>query len=293
MAVDQNIYDLIYEQAERVPGYERYARYRDLVKTSADPFGAISQQEDVYWGIKEVLGTIKTPLATPLRILEIGSGMGYLTYALRQAGHNSIGIDISEDAVATARKSFGDHYRVADLMDLSESLDGTFDVIIATELIEHTTDPIRIIEKAASLLKANGKLVITTPNRDLYAQALVWNTDPPPVHLWWFSKTSFRYIAWKLSLDIGFVDFAKYYGRHATITPRSSKPQTFNASGQVQSSGSWLKSAARATVSKVPSLFRPLAKTLMVALSIGRLREQLYRDSLSLCVVLQVRETKR
>jgi 2-polyprenyl-3-methyl-5-hydroxy-6-metoxy-1,4-benzoquinol methylase len=290
MSVNPAIYDLIYRNAEKVSGYDRYGRYRDLLKLSADPLRDMCEQEDVYWAIRESIRGIAVGRDKPLRILEVGSGFGYLTYALRRAGYDCTGIDISQEAVSMAVRDFGDFYRVADLMALTVAPGEAFDIVVATELIEHIPNPTAILEKAASLLNEGGALLVTTPNRDLYPRKLVWHTDPPPVHLWWFSKTSFRFLAWKLGMSVKFVDFASFYGRNGNSVRGPSKPQTFDAKGDICFKDSPLRTLARNAVAKVPALFRPLAKVLLTSLAVGKIRDRLFRDSLSLCVILERRK---
>lgn len=288
LAVDERIYELIYRNAERIPGYDRYRRYRDLLLRAEDPLAALGEQEDVYWSIGEALRGIARGRGET-KILEIGSGFGYLTYALRRAGYDCSGIDISETAVASARRDFGEHYRAADLFALGGSEAGTCDVVVMTELIEHVPNPLQLLARAAQLLKPGGALVITTPSRDLYASRHVWHTDPPPVHLWWFSRSSLRFAAWKLGMTARFVDFRPFYRRPLGEVRVPSKPPTFDADGQVCFSDSAARSLARKAVARWPGLFRPLARTLLLTLAIGKLRDRLFRDSLSLCVILQDR----
>jgi len=287
MVVDPAIYDLIYRNADKVPGYDRYGRYRELLKSSPDPLGELCRQEDVYWAVREAIGTLAGGERGATRILEIGSGFGYLTYALRRAGYDCTGIDLSTEAVCRATRDFGDHYRSTDLHSMSAEQGGGFDIIVATELIEHVPDPAGLLRKALSLLNAGGALIVTTPNRELYPPRLAWHTDPPPVHLWWFSKTSFRYLGWKLGTSTEFVDFSGFYHRKGAPPRVPSKPQTFDAQGNICFEDSALKMLARRAVAAVPGLYLPLAKLLMTTLAIGRARERLLRDSLSLSVILR------
>ena len=287
MEVDAGVYDLIYEHADKVPGYKRYERYRQHLKKAADPLDYMARQEDVYWSIREVLRQITVPRLGRPRILEIGSGLGYLTYALQRAGYDCHGIDISTQAVAAARRDFGDFYSVMDLMEMhAEGIDG-FDLIIATELIEHVTDPQALLEKAQGLLKHGGRLIMTTPNKDLYSERFVWHTDPPPVHLWWFSKTSMRRMAWDLGMSVGFVDFSGFYGFKKKESLGPTKPQTFDANGKIKFRDTALNTLARALVEKIPGMFKVMAKLFIRAKGVGKMRSVLYRDSLSLCIVMQ------
>lgn len=288
MHMESEIYDLIYRNSERIPGYERYSRYRDLLTTSDNPLGDLCAQEDVYWAVHQAIREMeREDRGRPLKILEVGSGFGYLTYALRRAGYDCTGIDISGEAIKMAVRDFGNFYCLTDLMELTTSPGETFDVIVATELVEHIPNPVEMLRKAASLLSSDGAVLITTPNRDIYPRKLVWHTDPPPVHLWWFSKTSFRFLAWKLGMSLKFVDFSPFYGYRRALARTPSKPQTFDEKGGICFKDSALRTFARRAVAKVPTLFRPLARLLLVSLALRTLKERLFHDSLSLCVVLR------
>lgn len=289
LSVDTSLYERVYQLAERLPGYDRYLRYREQLVASADPLGDLCRQEDVYWGVREALGEIARERSQPLRVLEIGSGFGYLTYALRRAGHDCTGVDVSGTAVAAARAHFGDHYRVADLAQLVAA-NARADVVIATEVIEHLTDPKRFVAQAAELLEPDGALILTTPNRGIYPPQHAWDTDPPPIHLWWFSATSLRWLAWELGLSLSFVDFSGFYGRRRPAPRRiATKPQSLDESGQVIFRDTHTKTLARRALRAAPQLFRLLGSAFLTSLWLRRSRAELFRESLSLCAVLRPR----
>ena len=50
-----------------------------------------------------------------------------------------------------------------DLFD-SPFTDGSFDLVVADNVLEHTTDPRRFLEKLHSLLRADGKLYVIVPS---------------------------------------------------------------------------------------------------------------------------------
>jgi 2-polyprenyl-3-methyl-5-hydroxy-6-metoxy-1,4-benzoquinol methylase len=287
MAVDSSVYDLIYRNAAKVPGYARYDRYRSQLTSGIDALTFLSQQEDIYWSIAQVLRQWDMRPKSTCRILEVGSGLGYLTYALHQAGYDCRGIDLSEQAVMAAKRNFGDLYSVADLMQIALTDEGGYDLLIATELIEHVTTPSAFIQQATRLLKPGGSLILTTPNKEIYSRRYVWHTDPAPIHLWWFSKTSLRYMAWQHNLSTSFVDFSTFYGAREQKNYGATKPQTFDQNGAVIFSDTVFNSFVRACLAQLPTLFRTLAKAYICARALGRMRSERYRDSLSLCVVMQ------
>lgn len=207
------IYDFIYKNGEKVPAYDRYWHYFKQVKHQPNPLAYLAAKEDAYWGIREALQQITAHNPKP-RILEVGCGLGYLTYALSTAGYDVQGLDISSEAIQNARQHFGDFYICDNLFSYVHAHPATYDVIILTEVIEHVNEPIAFIKTIADLLKQGGKAIITTPNRSLIPDDIIWDTELPPVHQWWFSEHSMQYIANQLQLDLHFVSFSKFYHQH-------------------------------------------------------------------------------
>jgi hypothetical protein len=83
-----------------------------------------------------------------------------------------------------------------------------------------------------------GKILLTTPNRTFYGKNIVWETDRPPVHLWWFSEDSMKHIADKLNANVQFTDFTDYYKKRPTFidikTQRNiPKQHIFNKDGEI------------------------------------------------------------
>jgi SAM-dependent methyltransferase len=215
----KHIYENIYRCADKLPGYDRYVKYRDTVKVHKKPLQFLSQSEETYWGVKRVLEQ-DAAAKKSLRIIEIGCGLGYLTYSLVQDGYCAVGLDISQNAIDEASKNFGSYYICADISQYAEQHKGAYDIAILTEVIEHVENPISFL-KSAMLLISNdvhggGKIVLTTPNKTIYAKNIAWETDLPPVHFWWFSEDSMRYIAGKLNAEVQFVDFSDYYKENST-----------------------------------------------------------------------------
>jgi SAM-dependent methyltransferase len=229
------IYDSIYRNSRFVPGYSRYYEYSQKVLKAASPLEFLADSETVYWAIKQRLEFSDSPKDAP--VLEVGSGLGYLTYALNQSGRNVVGLDISETAVQNARKSYGDHFVRAEIGDYSRTNAGRFAFVVATEVIEHIGDVYPFLESGLRLLRPGGELLVTTPNRDASSQNVVWDIEAPPVHLWWFSSQSFAAIAARLSCSLSFVDMSGYHDapkwRYADHSPSVTKLPTLNREGDL------------------------------------------------------------
>jgi len=212
-----DIYNLIYNNGKEVRWYDRYWMYSQAVKEVNNPLNYLAEKEDIYWAIKKTLETTTNKLPKSTNILEIGSGLGYLTYALNQEGYNTVGIDISQEAVRAANQNFGNFYCCEDLEDFVKNNESKFDFIIFTELIEHLSNIFDFFEKVTKLLKEKGRIILTTPNKTFYPASVIWATDLPPVHFWWFSEESLKYIAKEQKLIVSFLDFKDYYSKHKTI----------------------------------------------------------------------------
>jgi SAM-dependent methyltransferase len=212
LVVPDCLYDAIYRHSSQLAGYARYARYAEHCEHAGDGLAYLADQEDVYWAVAEVLAS--HPESKSWRIVEIGSGLGYLTAALNSAGFDVTGLDISTEAVARAKSRFGPHYQWQDVFEPDESFLGTFDFAILLETIEHVPDPKVFLGAVTRLLKPNGSLLVTTPNRDAHPRDARWRTDLPPVHLFWLTESAVTELAAGIGYSAELVDFSEFNAKH-------------------------------------------------------------------------------
>ncbi|XP_061225853.1 ubiquinone biosynthesis O-methyltransferase, mitochondrial isoform X2 [Neopsephotus bourkii] len=115
-------------------------------------------------------------LGSPLsgvKILDVGCGGGLLSEPLGRLGASVTGIDPLEDNIRTAdqHKSFDPvlaqriQYKSSSLEEIVEESMETFDVIVASEVVEHVADLEMFIKCCSQVLKPEGSLFITTVNR--------------------------------------------------------------------------------------------------------------------------------
>lgn len=234
---NDHIYDLIYENAGQIGGYYRYQQFRHNVKTETNPLSYLASQEGVYWTVLKSIRDGK--IRTTDQILEVGCGLGYLTYALRQEGYQATGVDISPEAIAHAEATYGPYYEAENIVGMSERTTARYDVIIMTELIEHLEDPFPFIEHVRRLLTPTGHILITTPNKSyLHKEQHTWQSDLPPVHFWWFSEQATHHIAQKLGMRAELIDFSEYNRQTGNYQIKLNdaviiRRPTFGADGQV------------------------------------------------------------
>lgn len=122
------------------------------------------------------------------RFLDIGFGAGTLLEAARRANWQTSGVEVAESAV--------DHVRSMGFDVFCGTLEGAhypknhFDVVTASEVLEHVADPQVVLHEIARVLRPGGLLWLTTPHgRGLSARmlGLKWSIVSPPEHLQLFS----------------------------------------------------------------------------------------------------------
>lgn len=108
------------------------------------------------------------PLAG-LSVLDIGCGGGLLSEPLTRLGARVTGIDPAPGNVAAARAHAAAvhldiDYRAATVDDLAAGRE-RFDIVIASEVVEHVTDQPAFTAAACGLAKPNGLFLVSTLNR--------------------------------------------------------------------------------------------------------------------------------
>lgn len=138
-------------------------------------------------------------LALQSRVLDIGCGEGSLLWAAQKLGLEPHGCDVAPEACRLARGLVkGATIHEGSFSEL-EYAPGTFDCIVALEILEHLADPHSLLRFCAARLKPSGALLLTTPNRrrffTLVRSALGRphaSTDYPPHHWTRWSGTALR-----------------------------------------------------------------------------------------------------
>ena len=104
-------------------------------------------------------------------VLDAACGDGYGALILAQAGaRHVVAVDRDREAVANARQRAGEDAEVllADLVTLPLE-DASVDVVTCFEAIEHVTDAGAVLEELRRVLRDDGLLLISTPNREVFA----------------------------------------------------------------------------------------------------------------------------
>ena len=121
-------------------------------------------------------------------VLDIGCATGSLLAHLREYGWNVTGVEISPCAGYARDKR---KLNVRDIpLEENNFPSGSFEVILASHLIEHLNDPKTFLIETKRILKDNGDIYITTPNISGF-QAHLYGSDWRSAifdHLYLFSR---------------------------------------------------------------------------------------------------------
>jgi 2-polyprenyl-3-methyl-5-hydroxy-6-metoxy-1,4-benzoquinol methylase len=105
------------------------------------------------------------PDDVPLRILDVGCGTGLNAQHLAAKGHTVVGLDLSPVAISKFRQK-GFEGIVCDVEKEGGAPfpSGSFDLIFASEVIEHVADTATFLAELNRLVRVGGTLVLSTPN---------------------------------------------------------------------------------------------------------------------------------
>lgn len=110
---------------------------------------------------------------TGLKLLDGGCGAGFFTAAAQIRHAEVYALDIAGRLVAsTSRKVPGARGVTGSLLALPFPA-GLFDVVISSDVIEHTPDPYRATRELIRVLKPGGWFCLTVPNRSAWYFSLI------------------------------------------------------------------------------------------------------------------------
>lgn len=142
-----------------------------------------------------------------LSVLDVGCGGGLICEPFAQRGAQVTGIDASAVSIEVAKRhALSQGLRIDYRHCLAESLSekqGSFDIVINAEVVEHVPDQATLIRQCASLVKPGGLLFLATLNRTVKSFVVaivgaeyVMNYLPRGTHDWRLFVTPQELAAW-------------------------------------------------------------------------------------------------
>lgn len=163
---------------------------------------------------REVPGLLATAAAAlerierhrrPGRLLDIGCWTGTFLLAARQRGWDVEGVEPSRWAAAEARAA---GIPVQETTFDAADLQGPFDAVVATDVLEHLVDPGAVVRAVADLLAPDGVLYVTVPDAgSRLARALGrrwWSVLP--MHFQYFTRRSLTLLLARNGFEVVEID---------------------------------------------------------------------------------------
>jgi 2-polyprenyl-3-methyl-5-hydroxy-6-metoxy-1,4-benzoquinol methylase len=155
--------------------YASYPESAELSELTARRFGELIERLEPFWQTG--------------RLLDVGCGDGHFLVAAQQRGWTVYGSEFGEGPRRRAKQR-GLDVRPAPFPPAVDEL-GTFDVVVAMEVIEHVTDPRDEVVPISTLLRRGGCLYLTTPNFNSLSRRIIgprWRVIEYPEHLALFTS---------------------------------------------------------------------------------------------------------
>lgn len=132
------------------------------------------------------------------KILDIGCGVGTIDFYLAKKGATVLGVDISQNGISIAKENASIlgfknkiKYKVLDFQ--KQSIQGKYDLVICSEVLEHIKDDKQAVKKINRLLKKGAIVIASSPsiNAPLFRLGLLKKFDKEVGHLRRYTIRSF------------------------------------------------------------------------------------------------------
>ncbi len=177
--------------AEALPAYSLFRTTCDVGLSAVRPMTPAAARHDPdgwnfgsawppsygAFGRLRVLTTLERVIALkPRRVFEVAAGDGALSACLAARGIEVVVNDLRAEMLQSAIANFQSGDRLAvlpgNLFDLDPDATGRFDLVIATEVIEHVAHTGAFLHQLARFLTPDGRIFLTTPNGSYFRNRL-------------------------------------------------------------------------------------------------------------------------
>jgi SAM-dependent methyltransferase len=113
-------------------------------------------------------------LSSHCTVLDVACGEGYGAAMVAETAYKVVGVDLSADVIQHAKNNYRHHANLQFVTASCECLpfsDASFDFAISFETIEHIEKQKEFISELTRVLRPDGVLILSSPNKRLYSDA--------------------------------------------------------------------------------------------------------------------------
>ena len=183
----------------------KYYQSDQYISHAGEKKGLIYKLYDIVrdFSIKQKLSLIKKYHSNG-KLMDLGCGLGYFLNGVKlDKTFDTLGVDVSDDAVEFVKKTFGlDVKNESELDNLEKH---SFDIITQWHVLEHVHFLNERMLQLHHLLKEEGTMFIAVPNsksKDAEMYKEFWDGYDVPRHLYHFNQKSFSLLMEKHGFEI-------------------------------------------------------------------------------------------
>ena len=147
------------------------------------------------------------------KILDFGCGAGGFLDLISKHAKEANGVELEE---ALEKSFIKRNLKVFKNYNLAIQSKKKWDIVTAFHVVEHLSDPIKVLSELTNLLSKNGKLYIEVPNSEdalltLYQNKAFQNFTYWSQHLYLFNSNNLKKIAKKIKLKVDWIKYVQRY----------------------------------------------------------------------------------
>lgn len=112
------------------------------------------------------------PLVNGKNVIDLACGEGYGSQMLARMAKSVVGIDIDKETIAHANKKYKSDnltFIQGSILQIPFTEENKFDIVVCFEAIEHIENHKKMLSEVKRVLKKDGILIISTPDKRLYS----------------------------------------------------------------------------------------------------------------------------
>ena len=115
--------------------------------------------------LEQIEGLRGSAAAGNIKVLDVGCGLGDLSFQIAERGYDVLGVDIHSPTIEEAKRLNSVDNLSFECRDAQRlGVEDKFDVVVLAEVLEHLGDPSGLMRDVKSLLDPRGILIVTVPN---------------------------------------------------------------------------------------------------------------------------------